>query len=73
MKLFDVLSKMNPNALTSIEFADFSEPIMFGEVCKIKLDPKVDCFEVGMIYPEYYKGRNQTGITVIVRTIAKAG
>lgn len=40
MKVFDVLSTMNPDALTSIEFADFSEPIVFDEVCKVKLNPK---------------------------------
>ena len=62
MKVFDVLSTMNPDALTSIEFADFSEPIVFDEVSKVKLNPKID-------YPEYYKGMKQTGITVIVRKV----
>lgn len=70
MKVFDVLSAMCPDALTSIEFEDFSEPIVFGEVSKIKLDSKIDGFEVERIYPEFYKGMKQTGITVIVR---KAG
>ena len=55
MKVFDVLSTMNPDALTSIEFADFSEPIVFDEVSKVKLNPKIDGFEVERIYPEYYK------------------
>lgn len=69
MKVFDVLSTMNPDALTSIEFADFSEPIVFDEVSKVKLNPKIDGFEVEGIYPEYYKGMKQTGITVIVRKV----
>ena len=69
MKVFDVLSTMNPDALTSIEFADFSEPNVFDEVSKVKLNPKIDGFEVERIYPEYYKGMKQTGITVIVRKV----
>lgn len=69
MKVFDVLSMMNPSALTSIQLETFSEPIMFGEVGKIKMNPKIDRFEVESIYPEYYKGNMQTGITVIVRQI----
>ena len=69
MKVFDVLSTMNPDALTSIEFADFSEPIVFDEVSKVKLNPKIDGFEVERIYTEYYKGMKQTGITVIVRKV----
>ncbi len=73
MKVFDVLSTMNPDALTSIEFADFSEPIVFDEVSKVKLNPKIDGFEAERIYPEYYKGMKQTGITVIVKAEAKAG
>lgn len=73
MKVFDVLSTMNSDALTSIEFANFSEPIVFDEVRKIRLNPKISGLEVERIYPEYYKGMNQTGITVIVRTKVKAG
>ncbi len=73
MKVFDVLSTMNSDALTSIEFADFSEPIVFDEVRKVKLNPKIDGLEVERIYPEYYKGMKQTGITVIVRAVASAG
>lgn len=73
MKVFDVLSTMNSDALTSIEFADFSEPIVFDEVRKVKLNPKIDGLEVEKIYPEYYKGMKQTGITVIVRAVANAG
>lgn len=69
MKVFDVLSAMYSDALASIEFEGFSEPIVFGEVSKIKLDPQIDGFEVERIYPEYYKGMKQTGITVIVRRI----
>lgn len=70
MKVFDVLSTMNSDALTSIEFADFSEPIVFDEVRKVKLNPKIDGLEVERIYPEYYKGMKQTGITVIVKAVA---
>lgn len=70
MKVFDVLSIMNPDALASIEFANFSEPIVFGKVGAIKLNPKFDRFEVERIYPEYYKGNMQTGITVIVKAVA---
>lgn len=70
MKVFDVLSTMNSDALTSIEFADFSEPIVFDEVRKVKLNPKIDGLEVEKIYPEYYKGMKQTGITVIVKAVA---
>lgn len=32
MKVFDVLSTMNPDALTSIQLETFSEPIAFGKV-----------------------------------------
>lgn len=70
MKVFDVLSTMNSDALTSIEFADFSEPIVFDEVRKVKLNPKIEGLEVERIYPEYYKGMKQTGITVIVKAVA---
>ena len=66
MKLFDVLSKMNPDSLTSIQFEGFAEPIMFGKVARMKPEPTVDCYTVKAIYPEYYKGSGQTGITVIV-------
>ena len=68
MKVFDVLSTMNPDALTSIQLETFSEP--FGKVGAIKLNPKFDRFEVERIYPEYYKGNMQTGITVIVKAVA---
>mgnify|MGYP001035908127 FL=1 len=70
MKVFDVLSTMNSDALTSIEFENFSEPIVFDEVRKVKLNPKIDGLEVEKIYPEYYKGMKQTGITVIVKAVA---
>ena len=53
MKVFDVLSTMNPDALTSIQLETFSEPIVFGKVGAIKLNPKFDRFEVERIYPEY--------------------
>lgn len=70
MKVFDVLSTMNPDALTSIQLETFSEPIAFGKVGAIKLNPKFDRFEVERIYPEYYKENMQTGITVIVKAVA---
>ena len=41
MKVFDVLSTMNPDALTSIQLETFSEPIAFGKVGAIKLNPKL--------------------------------
>lgn len=44
MKVFDVLSTMNPDALTSIQLETFSEPIAFGKVGAIKLNPKFDRF-----------------------------
>ena len=56
VKVFDVLSTMNPDALTSIQLETFSEPIVFGKVGAIKLNPKFDRFE--------------TGITVIVKAVA---
>ena len=43
---------------------------MFDEVRKVKLNPKIDGLEVEKIYPEYYKGMKQTGITVIVKAVA---
>lgn len=68
MKLFDLLQTMNPEALTSIEVEGFTEPLLFGEVKKLQFRSDVGAYEVDRIYPEYYKGRLQTGITVLVKT-----
>lgn len=42
MKVFDVLSTMNPDALTSIQLETFSEPIAFGKGVDSEVKGKTD-------------------------------
>lgn len=55
MKVFDVLSTMNPDALTSIQLETFSEPIAFG---KVAFESRwTNIFEFGLTFKSNRIGR----------------
>lgn len=66
MQVRELLMQMRGDLLVSVERTTSSEPVAFDEASRLLSKPVADC-EVQSIYPEYYKGMRQTGITVKVR------
>lgn len=68
MKVQDLLLKLNPDQLVSIERPQSSEPIILDEASKLLMKSVAQC-EVVNFYPEFYKGMFQTGITIKVKGV----